>query len=67
MRKFISSQEAKVCKSIIGLGEYCLKEEYQHFSVAPSQWFASLSDDQRKDVQKKFQQASVDDRQDPSS
>ena len=44
-----------------------LKEEYQHFSVAPSRWFASLSDDQKKHVQKKFQQASVDDRQDPSS
>ena len=67
MRKFVSSQEAEVCKLIISLGQYCLKEEYQHFSVAPSRWFASLSDDQRKDVQKKFQQASVDDRQDPSS
>ena len=59
MRKFVSSQEEEVCKSIIGLGQYSLKGEYQHLSVAPSRWFTALSDDQKKDAQRKFQQASV--------
>ena len=64
---FVSSQEEEVCKSIIGLGQYSLKEEYQHLSIAPSRWFTALSDDQKKDAQRKFQQASVDDKQDFSS
>ena len=67
MRKFVSSQEEEVCKSIICLGQYSLKEEYQHLSVVPSRWFTSLSDNQKKDAQRKFQQASVDDRQKFSS
>ena len=33
----------------------------------PSRWFTSLSDNQKKDAQRKFQQASVDDRQKFSS
>ena len=64
MWKFVSSQEEEVCKSIIGLGQHSLKGEYQHLSVAPSRWFTALSDDQKKDAQSKFQQASVDDSQD---
>ena len=64
MRKFVSSQE-EVCKSIICLGQYSLREEYQHLSVVPSRWFTSLSDDQKKDAQRR--QASVDDRQKFSS
>ena len=62
MRKFVSSQEEEVCKSIIGLGQYSLKEEYQHLSVAPSRWFTSLSDDQKKDAQRKFQRQWMTDR-----
>lgn len=67
MRKFVSALEEEVCKSIIGLGQYSLKEEYQHLSVVPSWSFTSLSDDQKKDTQWKFQQVSVDDRQNFSS
>ena len=67
MRKFVSSQEEEICKLIIGLGQYSLTEKYQHLSIASSRWFTALSDDQKKDAQRKFQQASVDDKQDFSS
>ena len=35
IRKFASSQE-EVCNSITYLGQYSLREEYQHLSVVPS-------------------------------
>ena len=54
MQKFVSSQEEKICKSIIGIGWYSLKGEYQHLSVALSGFFNALSDDQEKDAQRKF-------------
>ena len=63
MRKFVCSQQEEVGKTIIGLGQYSLREEYQHFSVTPSRWFTALSDDQKKNAQIKLQQVSVDDKQ----
>ena len=44
-----------MCKVIIGLGQYRICGEYKHFEVSPSRWFTALSE-------KKFQQASLDDK-----
>lgn len=63
IKKFIQDQEEEVCKSIIGLGQYRICREYQHFEVFPSQWFTALSEKQKESFKKKFQQASVDDKQ----
>ena len=47
---------------MIGLGQYRICREYQHFEVSPSHWFTALSEKQKESF-KKFQQASVDDKQ----
>ena len=60
MRKFVFNQQEEVCKAIISLGQYSLRKEYQHLSVAPNCWFTALSEDQKESARKKFQHASVD-------
>ena len=49
---------------MIGLGQYRICREYQHFEVYPSQWFTALNKKQKESF--KFQQASVDDKQSSS-
>ena len=63
MRKFICIQQEEVCKAIVNLGQYSLRNEYQHFSIVPSRLFTSLSDEQKKSARSKFQHASVEDKQ----
>ena len=68
MSKFVSSQEVEVCKSIIGLSQYSLKEEYQHLSTAPNQWITWTKEEfQQASVEYGQGFSSVDDRQDFSS
>lgn len=63
MRKFVLMQQEEVSKAIISLGQYTLRDEYQHFSITPSRWFTALSDEQRKNAQMKLKQALLDDKQ----
>ena len=63
IKKFIHDQEEEVCKAMIGLGQYRIWREYQHFEVSPSHWLTVLSEKQKESFKKKFQQASVDDKQ----
>ena len=67
MRKFILNQQEEVSKSIVGLGQYRPREEYQHLSIAPSRWFHALSEEQKKNAQKKLEHVTVDDRQEECS
>ena len=61
IRKFVSDQQEEVCKTLIGSGQYRLCEEYEHFAIAHSRWFTALTDCQKQDARKKFQQCSVED------
>ena len=60
IKKFILEQE-EVYKAMITVGQYRICKQYQHFEVAPSRWFTALSEKQKVELRKKFQQASVDD------
>ena len=60
VKMFIREQEKEVCKALIGLGQYRICREYEHFEVSRSRWFTALSEKQKENFKKKFQQASVD-------
>lgn len=59
MKRFVMQQQEEVCKAIIGLGEYMLKNEYQSLAIPPSHWFTALNDEQRDNARRKFQEACV--------
>ena len=59
IKKFVETQQKEVQKAIVGIGQYVLKDEFQHFKVSSSTWF-SLSECQRKVHIDKFDHASVD-------
>ena len=59
MKHFVMEQHEEVCKAVIGTGQYSLKKEYESLSVAPSNWYTVLYDEQRKNAKRKFQEACV--------
>ena len=61
MKKFVETQQNEVQKTIVGIGQYILRDDYQYLKVASNTWF-SLSECQRKDYIDKFQHANVDDK-----
>ena len=61
MKRFIMEQQEEVSKSIVGMGQYILKEEYHHLAVTPSRWFTALTVEQKENSKRKLQNASVDD------
>lgn len=52
IKKFIQEQDEEVCKAMIGLGQYRICREYQHFEVSPSQWFTALNEKQKESFNK---------------
>ena len=54
-------QQEEVSKSIVGMGQYILKEDYHHLAVTPSRWFIALTVEQKENSKIKLQNASVDD------
>lgn len=61
IQKFIHMQQEEVDKSLVNLGQYVLKPEYQHLAVAPRKWFTSFTEKQKASARKKFHGASVED------
>ena len=61
IKEFIIEQEKEVDKSIIGLGQYSMRQEYEHFKVNSSKWFM-LNADQKQSTLQKFHSASVEDK-----
>ena len=59
MKGFVMQQHKEVCKAIVGLGEYRLKNEYQSLAIPPSRWFTALNDEQHENARRKFQEACV--------
>ena len=59
MKRFVMEQQEEVCKAVIGTGQYSLKKKYQSLSIAPSNWFTVLNDEQRENAKRKFQEACV--------
>ena len=59
MKSFVMEQHEEVCKAVIGTGQYSLRKEYESLSVAPSDWFTTLNDEQRENAKRKFQEACV--------
>ena len=54
-------QQEEVDKSLVNLGQYVLKPEYQHLAVAPQKWFTSFTEKQKASARKEFHSASVED------
>jgi hypothetical protein len=67
IKEFVLEQQSEVEKSVVGIGQYIIREEYLQFRVSQSKWFTSLSADQRKTALKKFHCASVDDKCSPAN
>ena len=59
MKTFVLEQQEEVCKTIVGSGQYRLKDEYQSLSFSASDWFTTLNDEQRRNARRKFQEACV--------
>ena len=59
MKIFAVEQQEEVCKAIVGSGQYILKREYLNLSIAASDWFTALNDEQRENAKRKFQGACV--------
>ena len=60
IKRFVLNQQEEVSKTIVGTGQYILKEEYQHLAVTPSRWFTALTVEQKENQKRKLQNASVD-------
>ena len=61
MKRFVMDQQEEVSKSIVGMGQYILKEDYHHLAVTPSRWFTALTVEQKENSKRKLQNASMDD------
>ena len=61
MKRFVLDQQEEVSKTIVGTGQYNLKEEYCHFAITPSRWFTALTVEQKEKAKRKLQIACVDD------
>lgn len=61
MKRFVMDQQEEVSKSIVGTGQYILKDDYRHLAVTPSRWFTALTVEQKENSKRKLQIASVDD------
>lgn len=61
MKRFVMDQQEEVSKTIVGNGQYILKEEYRHLAVTPSRWFTAFTVEQKEKSKRKLQNASVDD------
>ena len=62
IKEFIINQQAEVEKSLVGIGQYSIRQEYQQFKISSSRWFTSLNTDQKKAAVLKFNSASVEDK-----
>ena len=67
IKDFITEQQDEVEKCIIGIGQYEICNEYQQFCVPSSKWFTSLTKDQKQNLVKNFNRASVDDKKEDGS
>ena len=61
IKSFVMDHQEEMSKTIIGTGQYVLKEEYRHFAVAPSMWFTALTAEQKEKATRKLQNANVED------
>lgn len=59
IKRFAMDQQEEVSKTIIGTGQYVLKEKYCHFAITPSMWFTTLTVEQKEKAKRKLQNAYV--------
>ena len=59
IKKYIVLQQEEIDKSIVGIGQYVLKPEFQHLAIAPRKWFTSFTEKQKLSAQEKFHKTSV--------
>ena len=61
IKAFTLQQQKEIEKTVLGIGQYRIRKEYQQFCVQASKWFTS-SDEQKESILRKFHKASVDDK-----
>lgn len=50
MQKFVSEQQEEVCKAMIGLSQYIIRDEYKQLRVVPSRWFTAFTEKQKENA-----------------
>ena len=60
IKEFVQMHFKEAKKSLIGIGQYIIRPEYDHLRVSPSKWFL-LNDNQKQSVLQRFHHVSVED------